>query len=371
MSSRPRAVDLSAGIGPAYAAKLLAEVGWDVVKLERPDGDPSRMQESRWGGGAGGAFAFANYGKRGVVAPDRGTLEAIVRAADVAIGDFSAQGAAGSPIQSADFEKLEPRLAMASLSAFGLTGPRAGWAASEMVVQAASGLMFLTGEWDQPPMQLPPYAAAVTGGIAAAAATLAAVRAARKDGHPRRVDVSMVEAMAAHTYQATTRYVYRGQVMRREQRVKQALRMVPASDRFVYCAPGAVANVDMKGVARLIDVPELAEERFQTAQGRMENWGEFVDLFVPPFARKTAQQWFEEAEALDLTFALVQTIDDLFACPQLGARAFFRDVPGPDGAAVRIPGRPFRLEDGQPGASRRAPAYPGEHTEEVLREWLA
>lgn len=371
MTSRPRAIDLSSGAGAAYAAKLLAEVGWDVVKVERPEGDRLRRLGSRWGGGAGGAFAFVNHGKRGFVPPDDATLRALVRSADVAIDAFSAQGCEGAALRPEDFDNLEARLVVTSVSPFGLRGPRAAWAASDMVVQAASGLMFLTGEWDQPPTQLPPYAAALAGGIAGAAATLAAVRLARRDGVPRRVDVSMVEALAAHTYAQATRYAYRGQVMRREQRIKQAIRMVPAADRFVYCAPGAVASVDMRGVSKLLGVEKLAEERFQTAQGRMENWDEFVELFVPPFAAKTAQQWFEEAEALDLTFALVQTIDDLFACPQLEARGFFREVPGPNGAPARIPGRPFRIEGGPPAASRPAPAFPGEHTADVLREWLA
>jgi crotonobetainyl-CoA:carnitine CoA-transferase CaiB-like acyl-CoA transferase len=259
---------------------------------------------------------------------------------------------------------------MASLSPFGLSGPKSGWAATDLTVQAAGGLMFLTGEWDQPPMQLPPYAAALAGGLATASAVLAACRLARRDGILRRLDVSMVEALAAHTYTPTTRYVYRGEVMRREQRIKQALRMVPSSDGFVYCAPGAVRNVDMKGIARLTGEARLAEDRFQTSEGRMQNWDEFLELFVPPFAKKTAREWFEEAEALDLTFALVQTIDDLFTCPQLEARGLFREVQGPDGVAVRIPGRPFRLEDGPPGASRPAPSRPGEHTAEVIREWL-
>ncbi|MEX2373722.1 MAG: CoA transferase, partial [Dehalococcoidia bacterium] len=165
-------------------------------------------------------------------------------------------------------------------------------------------------------------------------------------------------------------YVYRGEVPRREQRVKQALRMVPAADGFVYCAPGAVANVDMRGVAQLIDEPRLLEDRFQTAEGRMQHYQEYVDLFAPPFLRKTAQEWFVEAERLHLTFALVQTVDDLFACPQLDARKMLRHVPGPDGAPVPMPGRPFRMEGGPPEASRPAPAVPGGHTAEVLREWL-
>src|SRR5690606_10047935 len=97
---------------------------------------------------------------------------------------------------------------------------------------------------------------------------------------------------------------------------------------------------------------------------------EYLELFVPPFQRRTAQEWFEEAERLHLTFALVQTVDDLFECPQLDARRMLREVPGPAGSPVQIPGRPFRLENGPPEASRPAPATPGEHTDEVLRDWL-
>ncbi len=364
-----RALDLSTGVGAAYAARMLAELGWDVVKVEPPAGDPLRFEESRWGGGRGGAFAFANYGKRGIVA-DEATVLDLARAADVVFGDFSPGGCHESGLSAGMFAAVEPRLAVVSISPFGLTGPRANWASSDMIVQAASGLMFLTGEADQSPMQLPPYAAAITGGLAGAAAALAACRSASRDGERRRVDVSMMEALATHTYGQATSYVYNGEVARREQAVKQALRMVPASDRFVYCAPGAVANVDMRGVATLLGEPRLNEERFQTAEGRMQNYQEYLDLFVPPFQRKTAQEWFEEAERLHLTFSLVQTIDDLFSCPQLASRESLRSVIGPDGRQVKMPGRPFRLEGGPPEASRRWPSEPGEHTEEVLREWL-
>ncbi|MPZ98890.1 MAG: hypothetical protein GEU80_06030 [Dehalococcoidia bacterium] len=365
----PRALDVATGVGAAYATKLLAEVGWDVVKLEPAEGDPLRRQASRWGGGEGGAFAFVNHGKRGAVA-DAATLEALASAADVLVGDFSPAGCAASGIPRSAFDSLAPRYASVSVTPFGLEGPRAGWASSDVVVQAMSGLMFITGEHDQPPMQMPPYAAAMSGALAAASATMAAVLAAQADGERRLVDVAMVEALASHTYSQTSAYAYRGEVPRREQRIKQALRMVPASDRFVYCAPGAVASVRMDGVAQLLDEPRLAEERFQTAEGRMQNWDEYLELFVPPFQRRTAQEWFEDAERLHLTFALVQTVDDLFACPQLDARRMLREIPGPAGTPVRIPGRPFRLEDGPPEAPRPAPATPGEHTDEVLHDWL-
>ena len=91
---RLRALDVSCGVGAAYAAKLLAELDWDVVKYEPPGGDPLRARVSRWGGGAGGAFAFVNQGKRGVSGVPADRLADLAAAADVVIGDFSPPGLA-------------------------------------------------------------------------------------------------------------------------------------------------------------------------------------------------------------------------------------------------------------------------------------
>jgi crotonobetainyl-CoA:carnitine CoA-transferase CaiB-like acyl-CoA transferase len=103
----------------------------------------------------------------------------------------------------------------------------------------------------------------------------------------------------------------------------------------------------------------------------MRNWDEFVALFAPPFRARTAQEWFERAEARHMTFALVQTVDDLFDCPQLTARGLLRPLPGPGGAKLRAPGRPFRI-DGSPAPELRpAPAEPGCDTAEVRRDWAS
>jgi crotonobetainyl-CoA:carnitine CoA-transferase CaiB-like acyl-CoA transferase len=364
-----RALDVSTGVGAAYAARLLAEVGWDVVKYEPESGDPLRRAASRWGSGEGGAFACANAGKRGVTC-DENSLARLASEADVVIGDFSPAGLAEAGLSANSFDSLKPRSVIASVSAFGLTGPKADNVAAELIVQAASGLLFLTGEYDQPPMQLAPYQGALMGGVAAAAAAMAALRIARRHGSLQRVDVSMVEALASHTYASMSGYVYRGEVARREARLKGGLRMVPASDTFVYCAPGAVASMRMEGMAKLLDEPRLEEEKFQTAEGRMDNYDEFLSLFVPPFQRKTAKEWFDAAEAMHMTFALVQTIGDLLSCPQLGGRSFFREVEGPGGLPVWIPGRPFRLEGGPPAATRPPPARPGADNDAVIAEWL-
>lgn len=369
MTDSRKALDVSTGVGAAYAARLLADVGWDVVKYEPAGGDPLRRKESRWGGGVGGAFAFANAGKRGV-SVDFGRLENLAAAADVVIGDFSPSALEAMSLPSDAYQRLCPHQAVVSISPFGIAGPKAHWASAELVVQAASGLMFLTGEHDQPPMQLPPYQAEITGGVAGASAALLAVRSARKNGSLHRADVSLVEALALHTSAQIGQYVYHGAVARREARIKGGLRMVPARDRFVYCAPGAVSTMRMDGIAVLLEEPRLAEERFQTAEGRMKNYAEFVDLFVPPFRNRTAQEWFERAEAMHMTFALVQTLDDLFECPHLNAREFWRETSFA-GQSVQIPDRPFKSVGGAQPSTRPAPSAPGVDTADVLEEWLS
>jgi crotonobetainyl-CoA:carnitine CoA-transferase CaiB-like acyl-CoA transferase len=364
---RQRALDVSCGVGAAYAAKLLAELGWDVVKYEPAGGDPLRARASRWGGGAGGAFAFVNQGKRGV-SGDR--LAGLAAAADVVIGDFSPPGLAQAGLDPDAADTLCPVQAVVSVSAFGLTSPRAGWAASDFTVQAAGGLLYLTGEWDQPPLQLAPDQAALLGGVAGASAATLAAGLGRRTGTCQYADIAMVETVTSFAYSAVSQYVHRGEVAAREQRIKAGLRMVPAADGFVYCAPGAVASMRMDGIAELLGEPRLAAERFQTAEGRMQNWDEFVGLFAPPFATRTAQEWFERAEAMHMTFALVQTIDDLFPCPQLGARELLRAVPGPGGASLRLPGRPFRIDGTASPDLRPAPPEPGCDTADVLADWL-
>ncbi|MCK9496364.1 MAG: CoA transferase [Dehalococcoidia bacterium] len=372
MTHPRRVLELSSSIAGAYASRLLGDLGWDVVMVEPSEGDPRRRTPSRWGTAHGAAFAAMSAGKRSVVASAE-DIERLAAQADVVVGDFRARplGQIGLGVDA--FERLAPGHAVVSVTPFGLTGPKRGWEASDLTVEAASGLMFLTGEADQPPQQLAPYQAELTGGVMAASAALAALRLG-EEHEVARIDVSLQEAMATHTFQAVGPYVYYGEVARREQRIKAGLRMVPTSDGYVYCAPGAVNSMRMDGIAQLLDEPRLAEERFQTAEGRMTHWDEFIELFVPPFRQKTAQEWFEAAEALHMTFALVQTIEDLFGCPQLGSRDFLRDVTTEDGRTLTVPLLPYITSSPEVrNASSPVPSVPavGEHTAEVLGEWLS
>ena len=367
MTARRRLLELSSSVAVAYAARLLGDAGWDVVKVEPSGGDAGRRTGSRWAAAEGAAFAALNAGKRSVFATPE-EIGRLANQADVVIGDFRESSLATLGLDTSCIEELRPRAAIVSVTPFGLTGPKAAWAATELTIQAASGLMFLTGEADQPPQQLAPYQAELTGGVTAAAAALAALRLIERN-EPSRIDISLQEVMATHTFQATGPYAYYGEVARREQRIKAGLRMVPTSDGYVYCAPGAVNSMRMDGIAQLLDEPRLAEDRFQTAEGRMQHWEEFLELFVPPFREKPAQEWFEKAEALHMTFALVQAVEDLFGCPQLESREFLHDIEA-DAVTYRIPLLPYLTNS--PEVRRETASVPaaGADTAVVLNDWL-
>lgn len=365
-----RVLELAAGTGVAFASKVFADLGWEVVRVEPEEGDPLRELQSRWGAGQGGAFAYLNARKKSVIAP-RSRIAALARASDVVIGDFRSPAlrSLGLDGESFEFEHLNPRLLNVSLTPVGLHGPESRHCHSDLTLQAASGFLFLTGEYDQVPQQLTPYAAEQVGGLAAACAIYAALIECLQDGRMRRLDLALADGLTSCVHHQGSRYTNTGEVARREGRVKQALRMAPASDGYIYCAPGAVASVSMEGVAKLLDEPRLAEERFQTAEGRMTHWDEYVELMASRFRTRSRQSWFEAAESLHLTFALVQTVDELLACPQLRSRGFLETLEDHPRGAVVMPANIMQTEAPE---KQRPPRYvePGCDTQDVMNRWL-
>ena len=307
-------VEVSGSVAVAQASRQFAALGWKVIRV----GSPVK-RDYRWGQGKGAANAYLDYGK---IETDK-TLTELVEQADIVIGDERVAAVQGPGV-------------VLVISGWGMGDPRS-W--DDLELQATSGFMSVTGEYDQPPQQLPPYAAEMTGGLAAAATAMAAYMECNRVGHSIRIDFALADVLTTFVQSETGRYASTGEVAGRESRVKYALRMVPTADGFLYCAPGAVMNVAMDGVAKLTGEDRLADERFSTAEGRMDNWDEYVGLMVGAFASHSAAFWFAEAEKLHLTFALVQFVDDLLSCPQLHDRGLLIDSKG-----TRFPLSGFRIE---------------------------
>tara|TARA_Y100000780_G_scaffold19389_1_gene16485 strand:- start:828 stop:2792 length:1965 start_codon:yes stop_codon:yes gene_type:complete len=307
-----RVLEVAGSVAVAAAAKQFVDLGWDVTRVG------NRSTEYRWGDSNGGGDAFLDHGKR--IVDD--SFEGLVRSSDIVIGDASIADVEGPSV-------------VAVISGFGMDGPR-NW--DEDSLQAKSGFMSVTGEYDQPPQRLPPWAAEMTGGVAAASLIIAAYMESRSERYGYLIDFVISDVLTGFVQSQVGRYAATGEVARREGRVKHALRMVPTRDGHLYCAPGAVMNVPMEGVAKLTGEPRLAEVHFQTAEGRMQNWSEYSELMVNAFSSRSAKEWFAEAENHHLTFALVQSVDDLYECPQLHARGTLVESRG-----YRFPISGFRI----------------------------
>lgn len=371
-----RVVELGEGISAPYGARLLADFGADVIKVEPPGcGDPARafgpFPDDLPHPEKSGLFLYLNAGKRGVTldpgaATGRLLLKKLLQHADLLIENL----APGRSLPIDEFESLNPRLVTASISGFGRDGPYGGWRAMDLTAYAMGGMMEITGEAGREPLKHGLAQAQHLAGVQAAAASLAAVRLAKSTGRGQRLDISLQEVVAGTIFPALNLYAYTGAVMQRAPagggRLVSSSPM-PARDGYVM--PSYAGFGDWQAFAAFMGLPELAEERFATPAGRVAAATEIDDIVGPAFAARSKHELFHEGQAWGFTFSAVQTPGEISRCPQLSARGFFVEVEHPVAGRVRLPGMVP-----QAGGLSRAPARPapllGQHNVEVYCDGL-
>jgi crotonobetainyl-CoA:carnitine CoA-transferase CaiB-like acyl-CoA transferase len=342
-----RVIDLSRGIAGAYCAQLLALTGCDVVRINY-DGRDERIEDVAW--------ACVNRGKTAVQEEHQDRLVEVLAGADALVEDRGPGGIEALGLDEANLRGRRPNLIITRVSEFGQSGPWAGWSGSELVNLAAGGMLFLTGSWDRPPMQLAPYQAQLTTGLLAAIATAAALYG----GEGVTIDASKQEAVLALVNPAVTEYAYSGTIPAREGTVAAMPRIELSKDGWVYAGPGAAATADYETFSRFLELPELAEERFATPEGRMANWEEHQRLVLPKLKERTTEEWLERAEEWRLTFGPVETALELLEDDVLNERGFFAEMPLPAGTA-RAPLAPYLVDAVRPDAFAAPPPATTRH----------
>lgn len=315
-------LDISVGVAGAYCAQLLSLTGADVIRLRlhHPElavsGDVDDFYED-----------LLDRGKvRTAVdlerADQRMAVLNLVAQADAVIEDHGPGKLEAVGLGEADLRASRTALVFTRISEFGQTGPWSNWAGSELVNLATGGLLFLTGSWDRPPVQLAPFQAQLTTGLIAAIVTTAAVYG----GAPVTIDVSKQEVVASLITTALTEYEYSGIIPGREGRAGNMTRIERSKDGWVYAGPASPSNADYRAFAGFLGIPELAAERFSTPERRMAHWEEHQSLIVPKLKEKSTREWVEAAAEWRFTFAYVQDTVDLLNCPVLGERDFFTAI---------------------------------------------
>jgi crotonobetainyl-CoA:carnitine CoA-transferase CaiB-like acyl-CoA transferase len=401
MLSPYRVLDLADERG-ILCGQILADLGADVIAVEPPGGSPARrIGPFRRADGASPSssspspeslfwWAYARN-KRGITldldAEDgRAGLRRLVETADILIESFAPGRMDQLGLGYEMLARINPGLVLVSISPFGQTGPKAGWAATDLTAWAATTVLQITGDEDRPPVRVPGGQAWLHAGAEAAVAALAALTARARDGFGQHVDVSAQTAGMI----ATQGYILQhGWGDQPAGRMGGGARMGPFRMRLVYpCKDGHVSVTFFFGSAigpftrRLFDW--MFEEGFVDAATRDKDWVGYVPLLLsgqePPseldrcaaaierFTRtKTKAALFEAAMRRGLLIVPVSTTTDARASEQLAARHFWIELEHPDGARVTYPG-PFATFSATPITYRRPAPRLGEHNAEVLGE---
>lgn len=382
-----RVLDLTTEIG-LRCAKLLAELGADVIKIEKPGGDPARNigpfyydvphpeKSLYW-------FAF-NLNKKSItlnleMAQGREIFKRLVRKADFVVESFGPGYLEKLGLGYETLNKINPRLILTSISPFGEKGPYNHWKGSDIVALALGGLMYQTGEFGRPPVRIWGSYTYTQVGAQAALGTLLAHYYRELTGEGQRVEISMQEAVTlalASTQQAwylnRENYVRRGHLWGRAGRTLR--RFYPCQDGYVHGLP-----LEPRMLPRVIEWM-VSEGKAQDLQDpRWENRGtapgprqltqeeiEHIEGVVTDFFRdQTKAQICAAAQAQRIAFCPVNSVAEVAADTQLAARNFFTPVEHEElNDALIYPGRPYKLHGAKLRPLKRAPRI-GEHNQEI------
>lgn len=369
-----RVVELGSGISAAFAARLLADFGADVIKVE----DPLEPDESRYAGPfagdvqnpeASGLYLYLNRNKRGVTvdlhtSEGRGRLARLVATADLVIENRGA----------GEFERLLPkarlpeRLVVCSISPYGQSGPKSGYLGSELSAYASGGMLYMTGMQDRPPVKHGFNQASYLAGVNAAAAALAATRLAKRSGIGQVIDISEQETVAMTIFPALTVYSHTGGDIKRAPLTLPKLatsQAMEASDGWIMPADAGL-NVWWESFAAFVDRLELLEPPFADRAERLHHEGEIDTIVGPVFKTRTRDDLFHGGQEQGLTMSSIQSSDEIATCEHLAARGFFIESVHPVAGTVRMPG----AVPATPGTTLLASARPaptlGQHNDEAF-----
>ena len=376
-----RVLDMGPGIAPSFCAKLLADYGAEVIKVEPPgQGDPARNMGPFVGDDPHPEkcipFLYLNSGKRGVTLDYSGesgqaVLSKLLDEGDVLVEGFAPTEAEESAISYKALSKSHPRLVVTSVTPFGQDGPYRDFQATDIITCAMSGLMYHSGDSDREPLRNALDQSLYVAGANAAAATLVAVFARMVSGEGQHVDVSVAECFAAHLVQPVPYYNYMGATKgRRPVRGSGFEELMPARDGYVV--PSVQGSQPWETVADLIGLEELHDPRFASGAGRIANGEELKALLIAGLAQWDRLPLFIASGERRLVFGMAQDAGDLAACPHLEARGFFREVAHPVAGRAAYAGMGARLLEGNgAGVAERSMGSPvpapllGQHNAEV------
>lgn len=367
-----RVLDFTRVLAGPYCTALLVDLGADVLKVEPPGGDDYRHIGPFYADGSSAPFHAVNRGKRSIVLDlssesHRAIAVRLAADADVLVENFRPGVADKLGIGWSAASAANPRLIYASISGFGQTGPNAHRPAYDIIVQALSGIMSVTGEPDGAPTLIGESVADVVSGLFCSWAILAALHQRSRTGRGTRIDVAMLDSMLAMQPLVTARYLATGQAPRRvgnRHPLSAPFGAFRARDgQFVL----AVLNTKLfEALARTIARPELANDpRFASDPERLRHESALREAIEGWAADRTAAGAVATLVAAGIPAAVVGNIADALASEQVAERPALQSVADPSLNSLLVPEQPARFSGVARGGLAAAPAL-GADNERVL-----
>ena len=382
-----RIIDLSTHIAGPFCARLVADYGADVVKVESPGvGDASR--------GSGPFFSdtpdreksllflYLNANKRGVTlnlecAAGRALFVEMVKSADAIIESYPPGYLDSLGLGYTYLETYNPGLVMTSVTSFGQTGPYREFLGSPIVYEALGGVMYTSGAYDREPLGHGHPQSLYIGGITAAYATSAALYSRGTSGKGQQIDVSLMEVMAAHHVSPPNKYIYTGAIERRAPKDEAGSAkagphfqgVVPVKDGFVGATfqRGTQRPGTFSEYVNLLGHPELTSLQESNPQQPNEFPKELDDALLSILKEWNKFDYFSHAASNSWVAAVVQTSEDLSRSPQLLERGFYSEIEHPVVGKLKMPGEIYKLPKSPYSLRVPAPLL-GQHNKEIFCE---
>jgi crotonobetainyl-CoA:carnitine CoA-transferase CaiB-like acyl-CoA transferase len=370
-----RVVDATTSIAGPFCAEILAALGADVVKVERPDaGDDGRAWGPPFWNGESAMFLAVNAGKRSLAVSlrelrGREVVLKLAERADVFLQSLRPGLAERLGLGTETVRARSPRIVYCSIGAYGRTGPLAEEPGYDALMQAAGGLISMTGEPGRPGVRVGSSLIDMGTGMWSALGVVAALLERERTGEGAVVDTSLYETALSYVSYHLVGYLADGTVPRGQGTVFPMVapyQVLPARDGELMVAGGN--DRLFAALCDVVGLPELASDpRFATNPERVANREELVGVLSARLRERDVADWLERLKEAGVPAAPVADIGDVVAAEQTQALGMLQAVPHPTISGLRLAALPLSVDE-ERAEHRRPPPLLGEHSAEVLRE---
>lgn len=372
-----KVLDLSEDIAGSFCARLMADYGADVLKLEPPGGaslrrmgpfhhDDPHPEKSLF-------FLLLNLNKKGAtlnLTTDTGQsiLKRLAEHVDVIVETYRPGYLDSLGLGYDTLSQINPGLVVTSITPFGQDGPYSQYKGEEIVEYAMGMIMSISGIQGREPLKHGGFQAQYEGGLFGAGATSMALFAQLNTRQGEHIDVSITECIASTMMATQTIYPFIGGSQARRRPVGNEFENpMPCKDGWIIVQAGGGAT--WEDLANFFEAPELLEPRFADRAQRSQNGAEMDQVIINSIKDREKWELFPKAAAARMLFGLVQTPTELVDCPQLESRNFYREVDHPVIGKIKLPAELFKLTETPYQLKMPAPTL-GQHNQEIFVEGL-